>query len=349
MNEEQTLLRDSALAFLTGEMPSAGAKTPPSTEDNWDRVLWTKMAALGWMSLRLPEDQGGAGLGLAEAAVLTRVFGEKAFGSPFILGCLQPSAVLAAAVGNAKADGLAERLISGDTPISVAAGSARLASRDGRLEGLVRVHRHAPGGPLLLWTDYKGEDAIIAVETSDLRRTSQGVTLSNCEIAADDILLTGPAAANAWARAHQEALIALCAQLTGLARVAIDLTADYARQRVQFERPIASFQVVQHKIVNLTIDLQLAESSYQAALRTLDGGSEAAQAAVHAAKARCSDCAMDAARAGIQLHGAIGFTDECALTPYVRSAMDLSQLFGNAAYHRQQHWQLAMQGGQDID
>jgi alkylation response protein AidB-like acyl-CoA dehydrogenase len=135
--------------------------------------------------------------------------------------------------------------------------------------------------------------------------------------------------------AVEEATLALAAQLLGLSGTALDMTADYLRTRVQFGQSLASFQVLQHRMVDLSIERRLAASTLRNAARVLADGDAAAYArAVSMAKARCSQAAVAIAKDAVQLHGAIGFTDEADIGLHLRVALRLAALHGGAAAHR---------------
>jgi alkylation response protein AidB-like acyl-CoA dehydrogenase len=114
------------------------------------------------------------------------------------------------------------------------------------------------------------------------------------------------------------------------------MTLDYLRTRQQFGRPIGSFQALQHRAVDLRIQIALTRASVEAAAATLDAGCTATQrqAAVSRAKARAAEAAMLVTRAAVQLHGAIGYTDEYDVGLFTRKAMVLANAFGSAALHR---------------
>jgi alkylation response protein AidB-like acyl-CoA dehydrogenase len=130
---------------------------------------------------------------------------------------------------------------------------------------------------------------------------------------------------------------AVAAQLTGLTERALELTLDHLRTRQQFDRPIGSFQALQHRAVDLWIQKELARTTLEASLKTFAdpaAGLAARETAASSAKARASAAARLVAGQAVQLHGAIGFTDEHELGLHVNRALTLSAWLGNAAEHR---------------
>ncbi|WP_048861081.1 acyl-CoA dehydrogenase family protein, partial [Acidisphaera rubrifaciens] len=136
--------------------------------------------------------------------------------------------------------------------------------------------------------------------------------------------------------AREDATLATAAYLLGLAARAFALTLDYMKTRRQFGHPIGSYQALQHRAVDLQVQLALTRASVEAAARTLDttDAPDARRAAVSRAKARASDAAMLVTREAIQLHGGIAYTDEYDAGLFLRKAMVVAPLFGGAALHR---------------
>ena len=127
----------------------------------------------------------------------------------------------------------------------------------------------------------------------------------------------------------------LAAYLLGTMRRAFAITSEYLGTRTQFDKPIGSFQALQHRMVDLYVQIELTGASVLAAARALEGGDERiAVLAVSRAKARAADAAMLVGRQGVQLHGGIGYTDEADIGLYLRKAMTLANLYGGSAAHR---------------
>ena len=349
LTEERAILRDSVRSFLTAHHDAARCRAFRTTKHGFDQPFWSQMAEMGWLSLRLPEDLQGLGLSVAEAVVVARELGERAVADPFVVASLMPSVVLAAAGRSDLSVSLAAGLASGQLTLAMMVGDARLHIEAGKLSGDIQVYSIASGCRLCLQATYEGRPAILVIEI-DRAGVSQrvlarmdgsagaAVSLRGVSFTAADLLVVGEGAAAAWRRAHSEGLIAVSAQLTGLSSALLKNTVTYLRQRVQFGQPLINFQVIQHKLVELAILTRLAESSYRRALRAYLESPDGAHDALHAAKARCSDAASEMARAAVQLHGAIGYTDDCEVAGYFRSALTLSQLMGNSAWHRAQLW-----------
>ena len=151
--------------------------------------------------------------------------------------------------------------------------------------------------------------------------------------------------------ALDEAALATSAYLLGVMQRAFEITLDYLRIRRQFDRPIGSFQALQHRCADMKIQIELTRASVASAAMALDAvqhdpsaGADIRRAKVSAAKARASDAAMLVTREAIQMHGAIGYTDEADIGLFLRKSMTLAGLYGSAAVHRRRYASFAREG-----
>jgi alkylation response protein AidB-like acyl-CoA dehydrogenase len=173
-------------------------------------------------------------------------------------------------------------------------------------------------------------------------RFAAEIALEGVEAPAEHLLARENNAPAALARAVEEATAIVCAELVGLMDRTLETTLEYLRTRVQFGRAIGSFQALQHRAVDLFVQLQLASATLGDALEALAAQpDEAATAAtVSRAKARCSDAAALVTRQAIQMHGAIGFTEDSDVGLYVKRALVLGAWLGNSAHHRRRYARL---------
>jgi len=161
------------------------------------------------------------------------------------------------------------------------------------------------------------------------------LTLDRAKVPSAHIIATPRTAARALRRAIDEATLMASAELVGVSKGAFRLTLDYLNTRVQFGRPIGSFQALQHRAVDLYIQVRLASAALASATAGFDQADATARAMlVSRVKARCSDAALLVTREAIQLHGAIGFTDEHDIGLYLNRALTLAPWLGNSAQHR---------------
>ncbi|HUD34255.1 MAG TPA: acyl-CoA dehydrogenase family protein, partial [Variovorax sp.] len=159
-------------------------------------------------------------------------------------------------------------------------------------------------------------------------------------VAPEHRLASGEAVQRAVAQADDVARLMQAAELLGIARHAFDITLDHLKTRQQFGRPIGANQALQHRMVDALLQLELARSGLAEALDVRVEDAQALAVAASRAKARCSHAALHITRLAVQLHGAMGYTDECEVGLYLKRAMHLSGWLGNAAAHRLRHLRL---------
>lgn len=358
MEDITEMLRDSAAGFLAGRYDLAKLRGQIGQPRVLDRALWREMGALGWLGLGLPESIGGSGMGLREASVLAEQFGRSAFVAPYVATSVMPSALLAHAASSSLAADLAASLQRGDKVLSVAwqehldeldAGQPSARLTGGRISGRKIFVPAADSADLLMVsvvTDSGVAVVVVAADAEGLTRNDQAAGLgtastlefSTVPILGGSALLVGAPALAALQAALDAGRVALAAQLQGLAAGLLDRTLDHVKARVQFARPIGSFQAIQHRCVDLFIAVQLAGASWRHALKQIERGNGIA--AVSAAKARCADVAQRCSREAIQMHGAMGFTEEVDVGLYVRAALHGYGWLGSPLHHRRRFLRL---------
>jgi len=350
------MLRDSVVDFLEGHQTLSSNMAVSAYPQPLNRELWLEMAELGWLGLALPEEAGGSGLGLREAAVLTELFGQYAFNAPYIAAILMPSVILAASK-EALANELAAEMTSGKRLVTLAWQEA-VGEIDpveptcrylgnGRIDGRkCFVPAVESDSVLLVSAQSNDELVIVAIEegtegvstqpsTTALGTVSE-ITLDSARILGDDPLLRGSAAKRSLRRSLEGGRIALAAQLAGLASGCLSKTLTHTSERVQFGKPLGSLQSVRHRCVDMYMAIRLANASWRKALDACESAPDtlATQADVSAAKARCAETAMQVTRDSVQLHGAMGFTEEGGIGRYLRAAMAGSGWLGAPSAHR---------------
>ncbi len=332
--QTREMLRDSAVRLLAGAEGIAHARRWRFEAPGFDRARWRRFCEMGWPGLALPEEVGGAGLGMREACVLMDVQGralapEPAVGVSMALRLLAGEALRAVLAG--------ERIVVPawqEAPHGLdLAGAAQL--RNGCVTGRKQFIVQAGGADAFVVTTAQGAALVEARAPGvvlSLQPTHDGGQYGTLVLKdAPAILLEGDTA-----RAFDEATLAQAAYLQGVAAASLEATLDYLRTRKQFGRAIGSFQALQHRAVDLHIQLALTRASVEAAAALLDGGADGATRAlaVSRAKARASEAAMLITRASIQMHGAIGYSDEFDVGLYLRKAMVVAPQFGSADAHR---------------
>lgn len=353
------MLADAAASFARPD--AARVRRLRGTPEGFDRARWRAMAELGWFSVVVPESAGGLGLGAAAAATIATALGRAAAPEPFVASGLIAPWCLSRADGSQAASTLAA-VLAGEQVIALAwqpeqgclepDGTGLLATpqTDGslRLSGTARfaapasadgflVAARLPEGLALGLLPRDREGLVRLDEPAADGTASALLRLSDVRLAADELLAIGTRAGSLVRDALDVALVASAAELVGLMDHALDITLDYLRTRKQFGKPIGSFQALQHRAVDLWIQRQLARAAVNAAAAVLDSPGADARArtqAASSAKARAAHAALMLCNQSVQLHGAIGFTDEYELGIYLNRALSLSAWLGNAAEHR---------------
>ena len=363
-NDAPTFFSDAANDYLGATDQRRRVRQLEDSGGGFDAAVWKTLCDMGWLSILVAEADGGMALGLPEVAAIAQQAGRHLLPEPLVDAGVLPLAVLAAAPASALRARLLSALQSGDLVAGVAwqehAGElspalekiATVFDRStGCLGGLKRFVRPGPGAGGWLVLARTGDQPVIVWVAADAPGLSlqgePGVDGSlTARVGFDhtpaEVLVDGEAALAALAFATDAARIAQAAELAGIARRALELTRDYLTTREQFGQPIGSFQALQHRLVDGLIQVELAEACLREILglaQTSTGPWALARLASRA-KARCAHAALEMTRLAIQLHGAIGTTNEYDIGLYFKRATLLASRWGTAAAHRRRYARL---------
>ena len=353
------MLRDSAADFCRRSLAVTRLRALRGASPAFDRVLWSEMCELGWAGILAPEAAGGLALGARAVGAVCRQLGRVLAPEPMLETGVGAAAMLSACA-SAEAASLLTTLVSGESVLVCAlAEDAEFAARAPAgitarstdlgfvLKGEVAdVPLAADADGYLLHVTLDGETAIV-----HCARDSAGLSMSarsladgtraatiNCRdvaIAAGALLARGAAAITALRAARELSRLAAGSYLVGLAEQIFETTIDYLRTRQQFGKPIGSFQALQHRAVDLYIQQALAAAVVDEALRDYDAATDdsARARAASRAKYRANEAALLIARQSVQLHGGIGYTDECDVGLFLNRALVLAARYGNTSFH----------------
>jgi alkylation response protein AidB-like acyl-CoA dehydrogenase len=333
MTDDRTLLAESARDFLDRWSSSSAVRQALDADAAIDEQLWRRMAELGWPALLVSEDHGGAGASLADAVTIAEELGAHTAVAPFLsTAVLAPSAISASATANLA---LLPKLADGSCLAAVALSPAVLTGYetgaglnarpnedgytiDGTLDFvpdlgvadfIVVGARLADGGMLLalIRSDAPGVSRT-DVELMDLTRHAGSLHLVGVKVEQADVLADADAAAQIARAVLLRGKIILAADSVGAAKRALMMAVQYAKQRVQFDRPIGSFQAIKHRLADMFALTQVAAASVEqaAVLTEFDPESRLALSAASYALETAVRVVGDA----IQVHGGIGFTWE---------------------------------------
>jgi hypothetical protein len=362
--EEQSLLRDTVAAFLADHYDFDKRRAAVASPSGWRPEIWRAFAQdLGILGASFAEDAGGLGGGPTEVMVVMEEFGKALVVEPY-LGTVVIGGGFLKRAGGQPAAGLIGEIIEGKATLAFAAAEpqsryclhdlAATARKDGAgwvLNGHKAVVVGAPWASHLIVTartggarrDQEGVSVFLVDKaakgvvtrdypTVDGQRASE-ITFENVAVGADALIGPEGAALPLVEEVVDEAVAALCAEACGVLRRLHEGTLEYTRQRKQFGAPISSFQVLQHRMVDMFMNVEQAVSmTYMAHIKLAESAAERAKA-VSAAKVQIGRACRFVGQNAIQLHGGMGMTDEMAIGHYFKRATMIEGQFGSVDHH----------------
>jgi alkylation response protein AidB-like acyl-CoA dehydrogenase len=349
--EDLRLLRESVRTLFARAGGSKRARTLRDAGGDFDPEMVRELAEAGVFGVAVPEDSGGLGMGLAAGGIIAEEVGRVIAPEPVVLTtglslgllsrlCPEHPKVL--------------QLISGEIVLAVAwqergpggaPADATCRYADGKLTGRKAWVVGAAGsrGFLVVAQEDEGQVLVLVEPNADglvinKRAQADGSALGELSFSGTPAakLASGNVVTDALAQAVADATALAAAELVGLSQRAFEITLDYIKTREQFDKPIGSFQVIQHRAVDLNVACEVAQAGVREVLAQMDGETDPKIRARLAsrAKARAVTAAKKITRDAIQLHGAVGYTDEFDIALYLNRALVLSAWLGDDAYHR---------------
>ena len=349
--QDLRMLRESARTLFERAGGSGRSRKLRDAGGGWDAGMIREMAEAGIFGVTVPEENGGLGMGLAAGGVIAEEVGRVIAPEPVVVTVGLSLGLLRRLCPD---HAMMEQLVEGATVLAVAwqergpnGGPAEPSCRyaDGKLTGSkgwvagaggargFLVVAEGDAGPVLVLAE-AGADGLSVEE----RRQADGSAMGELSFSGTPAgeLASGGAVRAALAEAGNDATALAAAELVGLSERAFEITLDYIKTREQFDKPIGSFQVIQHRAVDLNVMCEVAQSGVREALGLMDRQTDPKARAQLAsrAKARAVTAAKKITRDAIQLHGAVGYTDEFEIALYLNRALVLSAWLGDDAYHR---------------
>ncbi len=367
-SDEQEMLRQAARDFLTEYCTSAFVRQMMEDERGYSPELWQQMAALGWLGLAFPEEYGGQGLGFVDLTVILEEMGAALLPSPFFSSVLLAGQSILLGGSEAQKKTYLSKIADGSLIATLA-----MTEPSGRFEaaGIVDV-KAAPapdgftisGAKLFVPDAHVADVMVVAARTKAAGDKGFGISLflvdsdtpgisvtllktmdqtrKQCEVVFDSVAVgrdrligTVDMGWPVLSKVLHICTAALCAEMVGGAQRVLDISVAYAKERIQFGRPIGSFQAIKHKCAEMMLQVESAKSAAYYAAWAVDEGVPEAPLAVSMAKAYCNDAYRYTAGEGIQVHGGIGFTWEHDMHLYFKRAKYAEFTFGDATYHRE--------------
>ncbi len=357
LSEEQELLKNSAREFLEKECPEEHVRAMEEDEKGYSPDLWKKTADLGWQGLMVPEAYGGADFSFLDLCILVEEFGRALVPGPFIPNAASTATLILAGTEAQKqkylpgiADGSAIHTYAITEPSgrwdregvemkATADGSdfvlngTKLFVPDAHVADYLQVLAWKPDGKLstfIVPRDQSGVDVTVLKTIASDKQAE--VVLKDVKVPADDVVDMDDATAS---RLRNMATCLECAYLVGLAQRDFEISVNYAKERVQFGRPIGSFQAIQHKAADMVTDVDgMRFIMYKAAWATSEN-EESQEMDTAMAKAWCSDASRRVVAHGQQIHGGIGFTKDYIVQLYFRRQKRAELFWGDGDYHRE--------------
>jgi len=356
LNEEQTMLRDSARSFLADNAPVAQLRQLRDGHDpaGFAGPTWSAFAELGFAGVAVAEAHGGTGLGAVEVGVLMEQIGRHRSALPFLSSGVVAARLLQLAGSPAQQAAWLPRIARGEAIATLAldegpkhrtddialraqahSGSWTLAGTktfvpDGHVASLLLVAARADDGV-----------AIFAVPRDAAGVQVERTVMADAHNAARVLLLDVQLPDEARLPAGNEAALqqaldlgraAAAAELLGIADEVFERTLDYLKQRKQFGKLIGEFQALQHRAATLYVDIELARAALAKALQALDATPQRAAEAVAIAKAKCGTAATLAVQESVQMHGGMGMTDPLDFGLFMKRARVLQELWGDSGW-----------------
>lgn len=368
LNEEQSMLRDSARGLISDKAPVAHLRKLRDTKDEtgFSRDLWKTFAEMGFAGLLVPEEFGGSGLGNVEAGVVMEEIGRTLMPSPFLSTGVVAATALSRGGNGAQKSEYLTRIAKGDL-------IASLAVDEGAKHRPVRTAMKAvrsgngfklKGAKAFVVDGHASDLLIVAARTAGESGDREGLTLflvnpkskgieiertamvdahnaariifNDAEVTADGVLGEVDQGGVLLEGILNVGRAAVASELVGVSEEAFTRTVTYIKERKQFGKLIGEFQALQHRAAHLYTEIEITKAAVMKASQTLDSDFDAVGAAVAVAKAKAGSTATLAVQEAVQMHGGVGMTDAFDIGFFMKRARVCQELFGDTAYHAEQ-------------
>jgi len=362
LSEEQELLKNAARDFLEKECPETLVRAMEEDEKGYSPELWKKMAEQGWQGLLIPDNYGGAGFAYLDLIILIEEFGRALVPGPFLSTVVGGTVPLLEGGSDEQKKQYLPNIASGNAIWTLAytepsarfdtegvtlevkedggdvvLNGTKLFVRDANVADFMTVVGRKPGtkgddGITLVIVDAKSK-GISQTQLKTIAADKQAeVKFENVRVPKANVIAGGAALLK---KVQRKATVLECAYLVGLAQMDFDISVQYAKDRIQFGRPIGSFQAIQHKAADMVTDVDGARFITYRAAWSVDQDEADADMNVHMAKAWCSEATRRVVAHGQQIHGGIGFTKDYKVQLYFRRQKAAELAWGDADYHRE--------------
>jgi alkylation response protein AidB-like acyl-CoA dehydrogenase len=368
LSDEQRLLRESADRFVTETYDADHRRRMASEPLGFSTAIWKQFADLGWLALPLPEAYGGLGGGAIDIGILMEAFGRGLVAEPYLSTVVLGAGLIAECGTEAQKQELLPKIADGSlylafahserkarfdlaevattakkTPEGWHLDGHKIAVLDGAAAGQLIVSARVAGG-----NGAPGKMSLFLVPSDapgltlrDFARLGGGracnLDLSDVRLPADALLGDGADALPAIEAVVDRAMAALGAEAVGIMQTLLDTTLEYTKIRKQFGRPLSANQVIRHRLADMAMQCDEARSMALRAALMANADPVARSRAASGAKAKIGKCARFVAEQSVQLHGAMGVTEELDIGSYFKRLLAFDTLFGGSAHHYRRH------------
>jgi alkylation response protein AidB-like acyl-CoA dehydrogenase len=367
-SDEQRLLRESADRFVSETYTADHRRKIASEPLGFSADLWKQFADLGWLALPIPEANGGLGGGAIEVGILMEAFGRGLVSEPYLSTVVIGASLISECGTDAQKQALLPKIADGSLCLAFAHSERparfdladvrttakkapdgwcldgnKTAVLDGSAAGQIIVSARVDDG-----SDKPGKLCLFLVPqgmrglaSRDYPRLGGGracnLELNSVQLPADALLGDGSDALPAIEAVIDRAMAALGAEAVGIMQTLLDQTLEYTKIRKQFGRPLSANQVIRHRLADMAMQCDEARSMALRAALMADAEPVARSRAASGAKAKIGKCARFVAEQSVQLHGAMGVTEELDIGAYFKRLLAFDTLFGGSAHHYRRH------------
>jgi alkylation response protein AidB-like acyl-CoA dehydrogenase len=368
LSDEQRLLRESAERFVTETYTAEHRRRMTNEPLGFTAAIWKQFAELGWLALPIDEAYGGLGGGAIETGILMEAFGRGLVSEPYLATVVLGAGLVAECGTEAQKQAILPEVADGSLYLAFAHSeraarfdlghvetTATRTSDGWRLNGnKIAVLDGAAAGQIIVSARLANNNGasgklclfLVPVGTSglalrDYSRLGGGrgcnLDLGDVRLPADALLGDAGDALHAIEAVVDRAMAALGAEAVGIMQTLLETTLEYTKIRKQFGRPLSANQVIRHRLADMAMQCDEARSMALRAALMADAEPVARSRAASGAKAKIGKCARFVAEQSVQLHGAMGVTEELDIGSYFKRLLAFDTLFGGSAHHYRRH------------
>ena len=353
-NDEQNMLREQIQKFCESEYDFYKREEIVKSSNDFDENVWNLFAEQGWLSMPFSEQSGGLGFGPIELSILFEEFGKALVIEPYLSTVVLSGTLLDKSTFSEKND-LIEKICTGSIHISLAYaevdngydylspsttldskfvlnGTKTLVLNGSNAEKIIVTCSNDDSLNIVILDANTPGVSINSFSTVDGQSCSE-ISFENVKLDKSNIIASGNDAENLLKETINLATLCICAEAVGCMESCYHKTLEYTKGREQFGQPISGFQVLQHRMVDMFIESELAKSLLIKAMLEVNNRSDEMYKHVSALKSYVGKSGKLSAKEAVQLHGGMGVSEEMMIGHYLKKMISIDALFGNADYH----------------